>query len=93
MITRQDNHNSDVNRQRVEFENRMESQWLFWREVTRDQIQKQWDHVANRGLAALSRLENRIQSNFNIHLQDTKRQIKAMRKKKNAKKTDRTSNV
>ena len=81
MIMRQDNHNSDVNRQRVEFENRMESQWQCWREVTIAQIQKKWDHVANRGSAALTRLENRIQSNFNIQLQDTKRQIKAMGKK------------
>ena len=91
MIIRQNNHNSEVNRQRVEFEKRIESEWLYWREVTADQIQKKWDHVANRGSAALTRLENRIQSNFNIHLQDTKRQIKAMRKK--CKKTDRTSNV
>ena len=81
MIIRQNNHNSEVNRQRVEFEKRIESEWLYWREVTADQIQKKWDHVANRGSAALTRLENRIQSNFNIHLQDTERQIKAMRKK------------
>ena len=90
MIIRQDNHNSEVNRQRVEFENRIESQWQYWREVTRDQIQQKWDHVANRGSAALTRLENRIQSNFNIQLQDTKRQIKAMRKKVARKKKKST---
>ena len=60
MIIRQDNHNSEVNRQRVEFENRIESQWQYWREVTRDQIQKKWGHVANRGSVALTRLEYRI---------------------------------
>ena len=92
MIIRQDNRNSEVNRQRVEFENRIESQWLYWREATSDQIQKKWDHVANRGSAALTRLENRIQSNFNIQLQDTKRQIKAMRKKV-ARKIGRASNA
>ena len=88
MLVRQNAHFSEVNGQRVEFENRFESQFKYWRDVTKDQIQKQWEYFANRGSAALTRLENRmrvqsnrIQSTVDIQHQYTKRRMKALRKK------------